>query len=304
MQAAFTLPRPMLPNTTASTRPVEPAACNGVDVQLASAKPGAVAPGTEGPHNLLPHTGQHAAGLCDQAVANRAARASASAQGKGLLAFPFPRACVQYRCVECSCSVDVAHNFSGCMPQEHRTGDGSYVPCSGTLLPYAMPKLLHDATSFDLLPPGVELDKTTLRADVAYCVRVDELTNTNISCNRQQRVVEGTWLGAELLAWGGPVDNTMHRDEVRVFKAGVDPHTPSDGTQPTMPDKEQPWLEALRAAGECWLQALRAAGLALCAWQDAALAQASRQALLQDLRSAGSAVILRLYQHAARVAAE
>ena len=51
--------------------------------------------------------------------------------------------------------------------------------------------------------------------------------------------------------------------QVRVYKAGVDPNTPSDGTQPTMPDKEQLRLEALR----------------------------SRQALLQDLRSAGSAVM-------------
>ena len=87
---------------------------------------------------------------------------------------PFPRACVQFRCVECSRSVDVAHNFGERTPQEHRTGDGSCVPCSGTLVPYAMPKLLHDATSFDLLPPGVELDISTLRADVAYCVRVDQ----------------------------------------------------------------------------------------------------------------------------------
>ena len=37
-----------------------------------------------------------------------------------------------------------------------------------------MPKLLHDATDFDLLPPGVELDKATIRGDMLYCVRVDE----------------------------------------------------------------------------------------------------------------------------------
>ena len=52
--------------------------------------------------------------------------------------------------------------------------------------------------------------------------------------------------------------------------------TPSDGTQPTRPDKEQLRLEALH----------------------------SRQALLQDLRSAGSVVHIRHLQHAARVAAE
>ena len=71
-----------------------------------------------------------------------------------------------------------------------------------------------------------------------------------------------------------------------------------------MPDKEQLRLEALNAARECWLQALRAAGLASRARQDAAIAQASRQALLQDLRSAGSAALQRLYQHAVKVAAE
>ena len=60
------------------------------------------------------------------------------------------------------------------------------------------------------------------------------------------------------------------------LKAGVDPHTPSDSTQLTMPDKEQLQLEALR----------------------------SRQALLQDLPSASSAVMQQLYQHAARAAAE
>ena len=75
------------------------------------------------------------------------------------------------------------------------------------------------------------------------------------------------------------------RYEVRVFKAGVDPYTPSDGTQPTMPDKEQLRLE-VRAAKESWLQALRAAGLASRARHDAAeaarlQAEASRQALLQ-----------------------
>ena len=68
-----------------------------------------------------------------------------------------------------------------------------------------------------------------------------------------------------------------------VFKTGVDPNTPSDSTQPTMPDKEQLRLEVLRAAKESWLQALRAAGLASRAWHDVALAQASRQALLKDL---------------------
>ena len=124
-------------------------------------------PGAEGLRSLLPYTGRHVASLCDQAMANCEAHALASACRKVLRASLFPRACVQYRCIECSCSVDVAHNFGERMPQEHRTGDGSYMPCGGTLLPYAMPKLLHDATSFDLLPPSVELDKTTLRADVA-----------------------------------------------------------------------------------------------------------------------------------------
>ena len=92
--------------------------------------------------------------------------------------------------------------------------------------------------------------------------------------------------------------------KVHVFKADVDLYTPSDSMQPMMPDKEQLQLAALCAARESWLQALCAAGLASHARQDAALAQASRQVLLQDLHSAGSAVMLRLYQHAARVAAE
>ena len=117
-------------------------------------------------------------------------------------------------------------------------------------------------------------------------------------------VVEGTWLGAELLAWGGPSMQDTATYQVRVFKIGVDPNTPSDGTQPTMPDKEQLRLEALRAAKESWLQALRAAGLASRARHDAAeaarlqaerdaVAQASRQALLSDLRRAGHAVHVR-----------
>ena len=59
-----------------------------------------------------------------------------------------------------------------------------------------MLKLLHDATGFDLLPPGVELDKATLRSDVAYCVRVDTREE---GCGARN-VVEGTWLGAGLLA--------------------------------------------------------------------------------------------------------
>ena len=99
-------------------------------------------------------------------------------------------------------------------------------------------------------------------------------------------------------------------------EAGVDLYTPSDGIQPTMPDKEQLRLEALRAARESWLQALRAAGLASRARQDAALAQASRQALLEDLRCASSAMSMRQLrlalaawnrrqaESAARVAAE
>ena len=95
-----------------------------------------------------------------------------------------------------------------------------------------------------------------------------------------RNIAEGTWLGAELLAWEellaveggcGP-----ERYQVRVCKAGVDLDMPSDGTQPMRPDKEQLRLEALR----------------------------SRQALLQDLRSAGGAVMLQHLQHAARVAAE
>ena len=44
MQAAFTLPRPMLPAmATANAKLVEAAACSGVDVRSASASPGAVA---------------------------------------------------------------------------------------------------------------------------------------------------------------------------------------------------------------------------------------------------------------------
>ena len=77
------------------------------------------------------------------------------------------------------------------------------------------------------------------------------------------------WLSAELLAWGGPSVENTRTYQVRVFKAGVDPKTPSDGTQPTRPDKEQLRLEALRAAKESWLQALCAASLASCARHDA-----------------------------------
>ena len=54
MQAAFTLPRPMLPNPTAGTRSVESAACSGVDVQSASASPGAVVSGAEGRTTCCP----------------------------------------------------------------------------------------------------------------------------------------------------------------------------------------------------------------------------------------------------------
>ena len=244
MQAAFTLPRPMLPSTTANTRSVKPAER---DVQLASAKPGAVVPGAEGLHNLLPHTGQHVAGLCDQAMAN-CARVVFDKNGnliKELL--PFERVCVQYRCVECSRSVDVAHNFGEHTPQEHRTGDSIYAPCNGTLLLYAMPKLLHDATDFSLLLPGVELNMATLCVNMAYYMRVDEReVSTRVS-----EVVEGTWLGDELLAWTAKqrlTGQTGTQFQVHVFKASVDPNTPSDGTKPTRPDKEQLRLEALHAA--------------------------------------------------------
>ena len=85
-------------------------------------------------------------------------------------AMPVKKVLVLCNRVECSHSVDVAHNFGERKPQEHRAGDGSYAPCSGTLLPYAMPMLLHNAAGFRLLPPGVELEKTTLCADVAYRV--------------------------------------------------------------------------------------------------------------------------------------
>jgi hypothetical protein len=309
----------MLPATApAGTTSIEPAACSGVGVQSVSASPGAVAPGAEGPRNLLPYTGRHVAGLCDQAIANREAHAAADAHDMVLLEPPFPRACVQYRCIECSRSVDVAHSFGERTPQEHRTGDGSYAPCSGTLLPYAMPKLTHNAVDFSLLPPGVELDLTTISADVAYRVRVEAREQTftssselSYSCGAKPalvlgvaNVVEGTWLGAELLAWSGPSMQNTATYQVRVFKIGVNPYTPSDGTQPTMPDKEQLRLEALHAAKESWLQALRTAGLASRARHDAAeaarlqaerdaVAQASRQALLSDLRRAGHVVHVR-----------
>ena len=148
-----------------------------------------------------------------------------------------------------------------------------------------MLKLLHDVTSFDLLPPGVELDRTTLRVDVAYCVHVN---TREVDCSYVKtlhgcaslHIVEGMWLSAELLAWeellaveGG---RGPKKYQVCVYKAGVDPNMPSDSTQPMRPDKEQLRLEALH----------------------------SRQALLQDLRSAGSVVHIRHLQHAARVAAE
>ena len=55
----------LITTAAAGTRSVKPAVCNRVNMQLVSAKPGVV-----GPHNLLPHTGQHAAGLCNQAMAN------------------------------------------------------------------------------------------------------------------------------------------------------------------------------------------------------------------------------------------
>ena len=116
---------------------------------------------------------------------------------------------------------------------EHRTGDGSYMPCSGTLLPYAMLKLLHNAASFDLLPPGVKLDKMTLRADVAYCVRIDEVADPDLPIDRKQCIVEGTWLSAELQMWGSTPQFQQHttKYQVRVFKAGVDLNMPSDSMQ-------------------------------------------------------------------------
>ena len=65
MQAAFMLPQPMLPAMAlAGMTLVEPAACSRVSMQSASAHPGAVVPGVEGPPNLAPYTGQHLAGLC------------------------------------------------------------------------------------------------------------------------------------------------------------------------------------------------------------------------------------------------
>ena len=72
--------------------------------------------------------------------------------------------------------MDIMHNFSECMPQEHRTGDSSYTPCNGTLLLYAMPKLKHNVVDFSLLLPSVKLDMTTISADMAFhmCVKVCE----------------------------------------------------------------------------------------------------------------------------------
>ena len=143
-----------------------------------------------------------------------------------------------------------------------------------------MPKLLHDATDFSLLLPSVELDMATLCVDMPYRMRIDECeVSTRVS-----KVVEGTWLGAELLAWTAKqwlTGLTGTQFQVRVFKTGADPNTPSNGTQPTMPDKELLQLEVLRAAKESWLQALRAAGLASHARHDAAEAtrlQAERDA--------------------------
>ena len=138
-------------------------------------------------------------------VANRAARSPGHA-------LPFERACVQYRCVTCSRSVDVAHNFGERTRQEHRTGDGGCKPCGGTLLPYAMPKLTHTAVDFSLLLPGVELDMAMISADVVCRVRVEARQRTVASSSELSfgsapalvlgvaRVFEGTWLGAELLA--------------------------------------------------------------------------------------------------------
>ena len=128
------------------------------------------------------------------------------------------------------------------------------------------------------------------------CPCIDEHENGNGT----SRVVEGIWLDAELLTWGGLMDCTG-TFQVGVVNTGVDPHTPSNGTQPTRPDKEQLWLAVLHAARESWLQALGAAGLALRARQveakaarlqaeREAAAQASTQALLGDLRRAGDAV--------------
>ena len=112
MQAVFTLPWPMLlAMAQAGTTSVELAACSRVSVQSVSASPGAVAPGAEGLCNLLPYTGRHIASLCDQAVANHKAHAYASAHNMELLESLFPCACVQYCCIECSRSMDIAHNF-------------------------------------------------------------------------------------------------------------------------------------------------------------------------------------------------
>ena len=131
--------------------------------------------------------------------------------------------------------------------------------------------------------------------------------------SRVSEVVEGMWLGTELLVWTAKqrlTGLTGMQFQVCVFKAGVDLNTPSDITQLMMPNKELLWLEVLHAAKESWLQALHAAGLASCAQHDAAkaaclqaecdaVAQASKQALLSDLWSTGSAVYMWQLQHAA-----
>ena len=126
----------------------------------------------------------HVASLCNQAKPDQ----QLSRLGLDML---FLCTCVQYCCIKCSCSMDVAHNFSECMLHEHNTGDGSCMPCSGTLLLCAMLKLQHNVTSFDLLPPGIELNKATLHADVSYCMHINKVKN----CSKQQCVVKGMWLG-------------------------------------------------------------------------------------------------------------
>ena len=106
MQATFMLPQPMLlAMARAGMTAVKPAVCSRVSVQLATVSPGAVVPGAEGLHNLLPYTGQHVASLCSQAVPDQ----QHSKLGLDVL---FLCACVQYHCVKCAHSVDVVHNFS------------------------------------------------------------------------------------------------------------------------------------------------------------------------------------------------
>jgi hypothetical protein len=80
-----------------------------------------------------------------------------------------------YRCTDCSTVLPGVLPVS-CMKTQraptHHKCPATGQDCSGTMLPFAPAIVLHDATDFDNLPPGVQFDNDTLPHDDARLFKI------------------------------------------------------------------------------------------------------------------------------------